>query len=184
MKKIILLLIISFLSQFIKAQNVGINATGAVPAASAMLDVSSSNKGALLPRVGLLSITDVVTIPSPAVSLLVYNTLTAGAAPNNVYPGFYYWDGAKWVRYVDFTVERWIHPAANYAPGAYAITSTIPGVTPSSSVFINLIGNWPATPNVTIQHIEARTGEVRFRFVNNTASTTYTAMDFLITIIR
>ncbi len=28
-------------------------------------------------------------------SLLVYNTATAGTSPNNVTPGFYYWNGAK-----------------------------------------------------------------------------------------
>jgi hypothetical protein len=33
-----------------------------------------------------------------ATSLLVYNTATAGAAPNNVTPGYYYWDGVKWLR--------------------------------------------------------------------------------------
>ncbi|MGZ4117501.1 MAG: exosporium glycoprotein BclB-related protein, partial [Bacteroidia bacterium] len=48
------------------AQNVGINTTGATPAASAMLDVSSSNKGVLIPRVTLTGTTDATTIPSPA----------------------------------------------------------------------------------------------------------------------
>lgn len=29
---------------------------------------------------------------------MVYNTATAGTAPNNVTPGFYYWDGTQWIR--------------------------------------------------------------------------------------
>jgi hypothetical protein len=29
---------------------------------------------------------------------MVYNTATAGVPPNNVTPGYYYWDGSKWVR--------------------------------------------------------------------------------------
>ena len=49
----------------------------------------------LIPRVSLLSATDVTTIATPATSLLVYNIATAGTAPNNVTPGFYYWN-AKW----------------------------------------------------------------------------------------
>lgn len=63
----------------------------ASPNASAMLDVTATNSGLLIPRIALLSNTDVVTIPSPAISLLVYNS---GFAPN----GYYYWNGAIWVQ--------------------------------------------------------------------------------------
>lgn len=85
------------------AQNVGINASGVVPDASAMLDVdvsalgASAKKGVLFPRVALTSVLDITTIPSPATSLYVYNTATAGTSPNNVVPGFYYWNGTKWI---------------------------------------------------------------------------------------
>ncbi|MBI4947258.1 MAG: tail fiber domain-containing protein [Bacteroidetes bacterium] len=68
------------------SQNVGINATGATPDVSAMLDVVSSNTGLLIPRVSLTSLTDAATILTPATSLLVYNTnaaLTGGT-------GYYY----------------------------------------------------------------------------------------------
>ena len=71
------------------AQNVGINNSGAAPAASAGLDVSFSNKGVLIPNINLTSLTDVVTITSPATSLLVYNT-NAGLSGGL---GFYYFDG-------------------------------------------------------------------------------------------
>ena len=66
------------------AQNVGINATGAAPNGSAMLDVAANNKGVLIPQVILVSSTDNVTIATPANSLLVYNTNTAGVSPTNV----------------------------------------------------------------------------------------------------
>ncbi len=79
------------------AQNVGINGTGAVPDASAMLDVVSTNRGMLVPRVALTATNAAGPITAPLTSLLVYNTATAGASPNNVLPGYYYWDGAKWV---------------------------------------------------------------------------------------
>ncbi|MBC7411149.1 MAG: tail fiber domain-containing protein [Bacteroidia bacterium] len=82
-----------------QAQNIGINSTGATPVASAMLDVVSTNRGLLIPRVTLTSTTDVVTIATPAISLLVYNTATAGVVPNIVLPGYYYWDGGKWVSF-------------------------------------------------------------------------------------
>jgi hypothetical protein len=63
-----------------------------------MLEVASTSKGVLPPRVALQSITDVVTIASPAAGLLVYNTTTAGIAPNNVIPGYYFFNGANWLR--------------------------------------------------------------------------------------
>ncbi|NML71775.1 hypothetical protein HHL23_18520 [Chryseobacterium sp. RP-3-3] len=44
------------------------------PDPSAMLDVVASDKGLLIPRVALTSATDQITVPSPAVGLLVYNT--------------------------------------------------------------------------------------------------------------
>jgi len=86
------------------AQGVGINFMGASPHSSALLDISDSGsvikKGLLIPRVNLQSTTDVATILSPAISLLVYNTnasMTGGAV------GFWYWDGTKWVQAIGTT---------------------------------------------------------------------------------
>jgi hypothetical protein len=73
---IILIIIGSFNSMF--SQNIGINATGANPDISAMLDIVSSNKGVLVPRIALTGPTDATSIPNPATSLFVYNTSTLG----------------------------------------------------------------------------------------------------------
>ena len=68
------------------------------PNASAKLDITSSNKGFLPPRISL-SATNVATpVASPATGLLVYNTATSGSAPENVVPGYYYWNGVAWVK--------------------------------------------------------------------------------------
>jgi uncharacterized protein (TIGR02145 family) len=53
------------------AQSVGINATGDAPNSSAMLDVSSTTKGFLPPR---LTTTEIIAIQNPADGLQVYNT--------------------------------------------------------------------------------------------------------------
>ena len=53
------------------AQNIAINATGSLPDTSAMLDVSSSNKGFLVPR---MTTTLQNSIPLPANGLLIFNT--------------------------------------------------------------------------------------------------------------
>ena len=78
---------------------VGIGTTN--PAGSAQLDISSTSKGLLIPRVALTGTTDAVTISSPAVSLLVYNTTTN----SYVTPGYYYNSGTSgstlWVRLVN-----------------------------------------------------------------------------------
>jgi hypothetical protein len=84
-------------SQFLYAQ-LGVNADGSIPNSSSMLDINSANKGILIPRVSLTSISDVSTITTPATSLLIYNTASAGLIPNNVVPGFYFWNGSQWTR--------------------------------------------------------------------------------------
>jgi hypothetical protein len=97
---VIIALFLVFLSG--KAQT-GIGTT--TPNASAKLEVASTNKGFLPPRValtaanvfapvtGLSGTTELAT----AAGLLVYNTATTGTAPNNVAPGYYFWNGTAWV---------------------------------------------------------------------------------------
>src|SRR5689334_13119154 len=64
------------------AQNVGVNSTGAAPDNSAMLDVQSTSKGMLIPRMTAAQRT---AISLPATGLFVYQT--DGSA------GFYYNSG-------------------------------------------------------------------------------------------
>jgi hypothetical protein len=59
---------------------------------SAILDIESSNKGVLFPRVALTSSTDQTTVSSPAIGLLVYNVGTATLKPE----GYYFWNGTEW----------------------------------------------------------------------------------------
>ncbi|WP_373515399.1 right-handed parallel beta-helix repeat-containing protein [Persicitalea sp.] len=91
------------------AQNVGINSSGAAPHPSAAFDIVSTTKGLLIPRVALVSLNSSVPVTSPAPSLLVYNTATSGSSPNQVTPGYYYWEAGGWKRLSD-------------SPGAAAIS--------------------------------------------------------------
>ena len=70
------------------------------PDASAQLEVNSTTKGFLPPRVALTATNAATPVTSPVAGLLVYNTATAGTAPNNVTPGFYYYSGSVWVRLI------------------------------------------------------------------------------------
>jgi hypothetical protein len=95
MKKIVFFLLVSFGAM---AQT-GIGTT--TPNASAKLDVSSTNMGFLPPRVALTAasaFSPITGTSSAAAGLLVYNTATAGTIPNNVVPGYYYWNGSAWVQ--------------------------------------------------------------------------------------
>jgi hypothetical protein len=71
------------------------------PNASAKLDVSATDRGFLPPRVALTAanaFSPITGTSSAAAGLLVYNTTTAGTAPNNVVPGYYYWNGTTWIQ--------------------------------------------------------------------------------------
>lgn len=90
----------------VKGQNVGISETVFTPDPSAMLEIRADAKGVLIPRIALVQTTSSSPISAPAVSLLVYNTATV----NDVTPGYYYWDGSKWVRLMDAnsTHDAWL----------------------------------------------------------------------------
>lgn len=121
MKKILLSTVL-FSSLIASAQNVGINTTGAAPVTSAALDVDMANKGVLIPRVALTTTGAFAPVTGVATtSLLVYNTATAGIFPTHVTPGYYYWDGAKWVRLMS-NGNAWI-------VGTSASIVNTPGVT-------------------------------------------------------
>ncbi len=86
----ILLALFICASTFVQAQ-VAINNSGANPDASAMLDIFSTSKGLLIPRLVLDNVNDNTTpVNNPTVGLLIYNN--GGQAED----GFYYWDGIKW----------------------------------------------------------------------------------------
>lgn len=73
------------------------------PDLSTILDLYSTNKGLLIPRVQLLNINDITTVPvtissnSPEQGTLIYNLSDAGTTPNNVFKDtFYIWNGTQW----------------------------------------------------------------------------------------
>jgi hypothetical protein len=86
MKKILLPLFLGILCFKTQAQ-VGINATGGDPNNSAMLDIESSSKGILIPR---LTKTQRDAIVTPATGLMVFQTDNS--------PGFYYYTGTDWTK--------------------------------------------------------------------------------------
>lgn len=102
------------LSLQVKAQ-VAINSDGAVPNASAMLDVVSSDKGILIPRMTNVEIGGI----SPTNGLLVYST------DDN---SFYYYNNSTWVQLASGASGQWTVSGFDifYDSGSVGIGTSVP----------------------------------------------------------
>ena len=81
-----------FLFTSIAQAQVGIGTTS--PAGGSLLDISSTDKGILIPRVDIADLSTAAPVTEDLTnseSLLVYNTNTTTGK------GFYYWDSTQWV---------------------------------------------------------------------------------------
>jgi len=144
MKKITLLLLI-LLSTISGFSQVGINSDGSNPDNSSMLDIKSTSKGILIPR---MSQSERVAILSPANGLMVYQT--------NGTTGFYFYDGSSWVRLATGT-------EASYTAGTGIGISnnTITNVSPDQTVTLTAGGSTSITgtyPNFTISSTDNNSG--------------------------
>lgn len=146
--------------------SVGIGTT--TPDNSAKLDVTATNKGALLPRIPLTSATDQTTIPSPAIGLLVYNTGTAGLT----YKGYVFWNGAEWRTFNNSssdtgTVGIMMCGSASLSPSSYKA-----GVPYTGAMTIPYTGgNGGAYPAQTVGPISGLTATLSAGNFNNGSGT-------------
>src|SRR5690606_28632877 len=86
---------------------------------NAVLEIESSNRGLLLPRLALTATDAFAPLTAHVEGMTVYNTATAGTGATAVTPGYYYNDGTQWVRVatgVDAKTEPWfVQNTANEA---------------------------------------------------------------------
>ena len=125
----------------------------------AALEIVSTDTGILIPRVSLTSLLVQAPVinPQPGAlveSTLVYNTATVGIAPNNVVPGFYYWNGSKWVA---------------LAGGGTAPTSSNAWLL-TGNAGTNTTDNFVGTTDAAELHIRTN-GSNKFRISSGTAPT-------------
>jgi len=118
MKRILISFLAIYMSiQLVKGQNVGIGTT--TPDASALLDITSSTKGMLIPR---MTSAQRSAIATPATGLQVYQT--------DGTKGFYYFDGTAWAQL-----------GAGGGPSGWSMTGNA-GTNPAT----NFIGTTDAQP--------------------------------------
>lgn len=92
MNKIYLFLLALLCAPLFSFSQLAINTTGSEATASAMLEVQSNDKGILIPKMVISSITDNTSpVNLPADGLLIFNTGGSGVAA-----GFYYWSNSRW----------------------------------------------------------------------------------------
>ena len=134
MKKIIACIIIVLSCMEITAQNVGIGIS--TPNASAALDVTSSSKGFLTPR---MTTAQRSAISSPAAGLIIYNTDCNA---------FNYWNGTAWIPFpsnanapaTPGSITGNLTPCQNTTGIAYSVAA-VPGATSY---------NWTVPPGTTV----------------------------------
>lgn len=135
MKKYYLLLLLALQTSagYVLAQNVGINATGALPDPKAMLDIASTSSGLLIPR---MTTAQRDAISSPAVGLQVFNLTTNTL---DIYRGAM-WESVGYTNPNSSVVE--VNSLSNLpAPSGGAIT-LVPGKMYSFSGLVNIGANY------------------------------------------
>ena len=139
------------------AQGVAFNTTGAAADASAMVDVTSTTSGMLIPR---MTNAQMVAIPSPATGLQVYKT--------DGTPGFYYYNGSSWIFLNPNQTAGMITGTTNYIP-IYTSSGTIG----NSNIYQN--GSRLVVNNGTVTHgllaIKATTDTIGL-YINESAAPT------------
>ena len=103
---------------------------------AAVLDVEDTDGGILIPRIALLATNNSSPVSAPVTSEFIYNTATAGTDPYDVSPGYYYWDGLAWARFMSDSESYWTRDNTN----GYVYPTTI----------ADKIGINTATPQTTL----------------------------------
>lgn len=113
-KNALLLIVATLFFGLSNAQvKIGENPTSINP--SSILEIESANKGFLMPRIALTATNSASPLASHVAGMVIYNTATAGVAPNAVVPGIYYNDGTRWVASsntitsADTTDDAWVN---------------------------------------------------------------------------
>ena len=142
LKRVTIILLSIFLYHNIIVAQIGIQTN--TPDASAVLDIVSTDKGLLIPRVSLTTnLSNSSPVTSPATGLLVFNS------GNNQEHGFYYWTGSTWAMLKpqeDGDIEG---PASSTDNAIVRFDGTSGDIIQNSSVILDDAGNITNVNNLT-----------------------------------
>ncbi|WP_345208573.1 hypothetical protein [Chryseobacterium ginsengisoli] len=95
MKKTLIISFSILSTIYLKAQ-IGVGISD--PATSAVLDITSTNKGTLFPRVALIATNNKAPLSGDIPNgTLVFNTVSNGTDATAVFPGVYQWNNGEWI---------------------------------------------------------------------------------------
>jgi len=138
-QKVILYVVLS-LHGILNAQ-IGVNTSDP----EAALDITATDKGLLIPRVALTSISTSAPVVNPNGSALKDGTMVWNTSNNSaVTPGFYYWSSSRWVRIAD---------AVKSGQSAATASSVVPQVDFTSSGTLSTVGTNTTTASIDSQTI-------------------------------
>jgi len=114
------------------------------PDASAVLDIVSSDKGLLIPRIELTGdLTNASPVTAPATGLLIYNS------GSNQEAGFYYWTGTRWMMLKPSEYDDVEGPDSSTDDAIARFDGTTGKVIQNSSVILDDAGNITDVVNIT-----------------------------------
>ncbi len=145
--------------------------------ANSALEIESTNKGVLIPRIALTATNSASPLSGFTAGMLVYNTATAGTSPNQVAPGFYYCDGTQWK--VAGSALTNINLSSPISPAGHTIGEMVYNTNPSAGLPVGPV-YWDGTKWVTVGG-SSNTAEVLTNgtppvapYLTGTAGTIYT----------
>jgi hypothetical protein len=123
MKNVSIFMVILLFHGSLLFSQVAVNTSGSPPDPSAMLDVNSTTRGLLIPRIST-SARDL--IPSPATGLLIYNTTTNR---------FDYYNGSFWYQLETTFISS---TAGTISPGGGVSINASPDIPPDNSAMLDI----------------------------------------------
>lgn len=149
---------------FVVAQGVALSSSSiSTPDASSLLDIQSTTKGLLVPRIALTGTTSATPLTLPATSLLVYNTATV----SDVTPGYYYNSGTG-------ASPNWTRLLAGNINLTTEVTGVLPiangGTNSSTQNWVDLTTNQTAAGNKTWSGIGTFSNVTPIRVSDGTAA--------------
>ena len=149
--RILSTLILILISYNISFAQIGVQTDN--PDASSILDIVSSDKGLLIPRVSLTSnLSSPSPVTSPATGLLIYNS------GNDQQHGFYFWTGSIWKMLKPQETSEVQCPSSSTDNAIARFDGTSGNIIQNSSVIIDDIGNITGVNNITTAGFTMPTG--------------------------